>query len=148
MTTFHQLNHGWNAEPNAPEPKVEVKAGDVVVTFLLNPFKFPQFSPDDFGRIQFLLCHRYRLGPTNDEGWYRGQCRFSNLAPRWGEFYEVRGDLRLSDCSDGWVNVGRNMGPARHFLFYFRDETFECDAADWRFEVLAPKTSAAATPSS
>jgi len=145
MTTFHQLNHGWNAEPNAPEPKVEVQAGDVVVTFLLNPFQFPQFSPDDLGRIRFLSCLRYRLGATNDEGWYRGQCRFSNLAPRWGEFYEVKGDLRLGECPDDWVKVSQAAGHARHFLFYFRDETFECDAEDWRFEILTTESSTVRT---
>jgi hypothetical protein len=34
--------------------------------------------------------------------------------------------------------VLRNGPPAsRHFLFYFRDETFECMAADWVFEPTA-----------
>jgi hypothetical protein len=30
------------------------------------------------------------LGRTNDEGWYLGQCRFSKVAPTWGEFYHVQ----------------------------------------------------------
>jgi hypothetical protein len=25
---------------------------------------------------------------------------------------------------------------SRHFLFYFKDETFECDAEGWAFKVL------------
>ena len=43
-----------------------------------------------------------------------------------GEFYEVSGDLKIDPVS-GW-----NDGPVsqiaeqRHFLFYLRDETFEC----------------------
>ena len=136
MTTFQQLNHGWNAEPNAPEPRVMVHGADVVVTFLMNPFQFPEFDPQDVGRLRFISCRRYRLGSTNDEGWYRGQCRFSKVAPRWGEFYEVGGDLRLAECPHDWVDVIPEAEGFRHFLFYFRDEQFECDALDWSFEVL------------
>jgi hypothetical protein len=32
MTTFQQLNKGWNAEPDAPDPRVTVEAGDIVLT--------------------------------------------------------------------------------------------------------------------
>jgi hypothetical protein len=136
MTTFQQLNAGWNAEPNAPAPKVLVEGGDVVLSFFLNPFQFPQFQDGDQGRLRFVSCRCYRLGPTNDEGWYRGQCRFSKAAPRWGEFYEVRGDLRLNECPDDWVELCPPQDGSRHFLFYFRDETFECDAANWEFGVF------------
>jgi hypothetical protein len=143
MTTFSQLNDGWNAEPNAPDPRVQVVGEDVVVTFLMNPFEFPQFDPEDVGKLRFVSCQRYRLGATNDEGWYRGQCRFSRLAPRWGEFYEVEGDLLLADCPDDWVQVGPGPARPRHFLFYFRGETFECDAADWSLELLKAEHSGA-----
>lgn len=136
MTTFRQLNEGWNAEPNAPEPNVTVEGQDVVVSFRMNPYQFPQFSPKDVGQLRFVSCRRYRLGCTNDEGWYRGQCRFSKVAPQWGEFYEVGGDLRLGECPDDWVAVAQVQDSSRHFLFYFRDETFECDASDWEFEVV------------
>ncbi len=143
MTTFRQLNEGWNAEPNAPSPQVKVEGEDVIVSFLLNPFRFPQFGPEDMGILRFFSCNRYRLGPTNDEGWYRGQCRFSKLAPRWGELYEVSGDLRLQECKDNWVVVALSRGAQRHFLFYFRDETFECDAANWAFRVVRAEPGAA-----
>ena len=139
MTTFRQLNIDWNAEPNAPNPQIAVEGRDVVVSFLMNPFKFPQFSAEDVGKLRFVSCQRYGLGATNDEGWYRGQCRFSKTAPRWGEFYEVGGDLRLDECPGSWVEIGLAQYVLRHFLFYFRDQTFECDALDWRFEVLKAK---------
>jgi hypothetical protein len=135
MTTFRQLNEAWNAEPNAPDPTVSLDGGDLMVSFRMNPFQFPQFSEGDVGKLRFRSCCRYRLGPTNDEGWYLGQCRFSNVAPEWGEFYEVGGDLRLAECPDDWVEVGSPQNGLRHFLFYFRDATFECDALDWSLEV-------------
>jgi hypothetical protein len=132
MTTlFTQLNHGWNAEPNAPHPTVEVEGSAVILSFLANPYEFPEFVRGQIIRLRFNNVSRYGVGDINDEGWYRGQCRFSNCAPRWGEFYEVAGDLRLEQFSREWHLVSEATSTTRHFLFYFRDENFECDAASW-----------------
>jgi len=136
MTHFEQLNHGWNADPNAPEPSVRSDTRDAVLVFRLNSFQFPAFNQQDLGVVRFSDCRRYRLGVTNDEGWYRGQCRFSKLAPAWGVFYEVRGDLRLNECPDDWTDLLADKYDCRHFLFYFRDETFECEASNWHFSVM------------
>jgi hypothetical protein len=107
--SFVRLNEGWNAEPNAPHPHVTASGRDILLEFFLNPFQFPQFDPDDCGTIRFLACSRYRLGGTNDEGWYRGQCRYSKVAPAWGEFYEVIGtDIRLNEPQD-WQTSSRNF---------------------------------------
>jgi len=128
-TRFVKLNDGWNAEPNSPRPAVSRSGDDLILTFLLNPYQFKQFSQGDGGKLVFRNCWRYRLGGTNDEGWYRGQCRFSGVAPAWGEFYEVQGDLKLESSLNDWVVLGPEpQAPAKHFLFYLRDETFECDA--------------------
>jgi hypothetical protein len=135
MTRFQKLNGGWNACPNDPRPSIRTDGDDLVLRFNLNSMRYPSFQKGDIGVLRFAQCRRYRLGSTNDEGWYRGQCRFSKLAPTWGEFYEVTGDLRLSQCPEGWVETNRAASGPHHFLFYFRDETFECDASDWRFGV-------------
>lgn len=133
-TSFRKLNENWNAEPNAPEPVVRVEGPDVVLEFALNSWLFPQFGAGQRGHIRFRGARRYRMGSVNDEGWYRGQCRFSSVAPAWGEFYEVSGDLKLRECPDDWIEIASHRGSAsRHFLFYFRDEEFECDAQDWEF---------------
>lgn len=139
-TKFRQLNADWNAEPNAPEPSVEIVGGDVVVSFRMNSFAFPDFTLNDLGRLRFHSCNRYSFGVANDEAWYRGQCRFSDAAPHWGEFYEVSGDLRLAECAADWIDVGAASEGLRHFLFYFRDATFECDAMAWSLEVWRPET--------
>jgi hypothetical protein len=136
-THFDKLNTGWNAQPNAPHPHIELDNRGVIVRFVLNSYQFPQFSEAQEARLMFDGCWRYRLGPTNDEGWYRGQCRFSKLAPEWGEFYEVEGDLLLDVGELDWKSGPASQHPGtRHFLFYFRDETFECDADAWKLEVL------------
>jgi hypothetical protein len=129
VTRFLKINDGWNAEPNAPHQLVSRSGNDVVLEFDLNAFRYKRFSEGDRGRLLFRRCWRYRLGSTNDEGWYLGQCRFSKIAPAWGEFYEVDGDLKLESAPDDWIVVGNESRPtAKHFLFYLRDQTFECDA--------------------
>ena len=146
-TTFRLLNLGWNADPNGNEnPRVTFHGEDLVMTFVLNHFLYPAFQEGQEGSLIFPKCWRYRLGPTNDEGWYYGQCRFTGIAPDWGEFYEVSGDLLLDRVVKDWKGELHKLiwkvGPAspaaqsRHFLFYMKDETFECDAEEWRFEAL------------
>lgn len=129
-TKFIKLTDTWNAEPNAPWPDVRVENGDVYLTVFANPWQFAGFDEEERIEIRFANAARYRLGPTNDEGWYRGQCRFSDVAPEWGEFYEIRGELRAELVSD-WQHLRQPEQEDRHFLFYLRDSTFECSARDW-----------------
>ena len=135
-TYFKKLNEGWDAEPGAPEPHVRADEAGLTLTFFLNSQLNPQFRDYDRGELFFLNCWRYRLGHPNDEGWYKGHCRFRCLAPDWGDFYEVSGDLLDNGPSD-WVLLRPDHSRlSRHFLFYFKDETFECDADSWDFKVL------------
>jgi hypothetical protein len=126
MAAFHQINEGWNAEPNAPVPHVSVSGVDLLLDFLVNPFQFPEFEEEETAQLRFEKVRCYRLGPTNDEGWFRGQCRYSGVAPTWGEFYEISGDDDTATLPKDWIEL-RGTG-SRHYLFYFRDETFECFA--------------------
>ena len=128
-TTAEQLNRGWNAQPNTPNPVIEIDGSDLRLSFRVNAFQFPDYDENDVLQLHFGGCWRYRLGPTNDEGWYRGQCRFGQSIP-WGEFYEVSGDLLADEASD-WIELGPPTPGSRHFLYYLRDETFECDAESW-----------------
>ena len=136
-TTFLKLNRGWNAEPNAPEPRIETEGHDLVLTFLVNPYQYSEFKEDEMGMLRFIHVEKFRLGPTNDEGWYRGQCRFSKIAPKWGEFYLVTGDESLMNFPNDWRYLDSTKSSRKHFLFYFRDNTFECAAADWTLEATA-----------
>jgi hypothetical protein len=131
--SFQQLNEGWNAEPNAPDPKVCVNGSRVQLRFFLNPFAY-EAADEEVGCLTFEDCSNWRFGPTNDEGWYLGQCRYSKLAPAWGEFYELIGDDNLRIKPLDWQPVEKAGVGSRHFLFYLRDETFECLAANWTFE--------------
>jgi hypothetical protein len=130
---FRQLNIGWNADPNVPDSRVTSDNSDVMLRFTLNSFVFDRFRFGERGTLRFTDCSRYRLGGTNDEGWYLGQCRYSKIAPQWGEFYEIVGDDPLRYESTEWVTA-TGSGRDRHFLFYLRDGTFECIADDWAIE--------------
>ncbi len=135
MPNFVRLNNDWNAEPNAPYPKVQQRENDVTLRFDLNRVAYPQFSERDEGLLTFVGCARWRLGGTNDEGWYLGQCRYSSAAPEWGHLYEIVGDDTLRDMPKDWQVIGPDPPEIRHFLFYLRDETFECMATEWAFSV-------------
>ncbi len=130
---FLQLNRTWNAEPNAPAERVTVSGATVELDFEFNAFAFDALEGER-GSLVFNDCARWRLGPTNDEGWYRGKCRYSDLAPRWGEFFEIVGDDPDRDLPSDWAVLSPTTQVHRHFLFYLRDDTFECLALDWRLD--------------
>ncbi|MEJ2564473.1 MAG: hypothetical protein P8164_01150 [Gammaproteobacteria bacterium] len=128
--TFYRLNDGWNAEPYSPQPRVSMQGHDLLLQFLVNAMQFTEFMEGERGMLRFAGCRRYRLGPPSDDDWYDGRCRFSKLAPEWGEFFVVQGDAMLLDAPQDWQSVAPKQGDGRHFLFYLRDNTFECVADD------------------
>ena len=131
-TQFTQLNHGWNAEPSAPCIDVRVEGTTVILSFFANPWQFRDFVRGQIIKLRFTDVWRYTIGDVNDEGWHLDQCRFSKLAPEWGEFYEVSGELFLDQVGSTWCLVSDTPEDrVRHFLFYFRDQNFECDAVAW-----------------
>ena len=134
-TQFIQLNIGWNADPCVGIPVCVADGDDLQVRFRLNCYQFPDYSEDQVGVLTFVNCSRFNPDGTNDEGWYRGQCRFSEIAPGWGEFYEVVGELHLNEMNGEWINLSKPSVSDRHFLFYFKENTLECQAHDWRFRV-------------
>jgi len=126
--SFRQLNRSWNAEPNAPDVRFAARDGIVEVSFRLNHYQFADGTPGERATLRFVDCLRYRHDPTNDEGWYRGEGRYARAAPAWGEFYEIAGDDDREPEPGDWIETGVRAGSSvlRHFLFYFRDEAFEC----------------------
>ena len=100
-------------------PAAEADGDDLVLAFELNGFAFERFAPGEKGFLRFHGCSR-----------------FSGLAPKWGEFYEVVGDVKADAAGLDWRPLKAAAGAERHFLFYFRDETFECSARDWSFDPL------------
>ncbi|UTW56220.1 hypothetical protein [Kordiimonas sp. SCSIO 12610] len=131
--TFIQLNDGWNADPNSPEPNTSIVDKSVQLSFILNPYISKNTVLGNTAKLRFINCARYGFSHINDEGWYLGQCRFSKIAPKWGEFYQNTGDPLLETSEVEWIDTGF-QGGSHHYLFYFRDTCFECFADDWYIE--------------
>lgn len=146
-----QLGQGWVADANAPEPQVSVEASSANVRFrsyrvvddkkptgirrALALFSKPSSKFEEtWGTLRFAGCSRWRWDSTNDHEWYKtdGHGRYSGVAPRWGEFYELIGPDPDRDAVS-WEKIGADTATARHFLYYFRDETLEFMAEDWSF---------------
>lgn len=120
-----------------PEAQVFVEGDALVLRLRLNTQLYERFAEDSEAQLRFRQCERYHLAGTNDEGWYRGQCRFGRSAPAWGEFYRLDGDSEQLLATDKWIVLSPQPNPAaRHFLFYLRDSTFECVAEAWTLELL------------
>lgn len=133
---FIQLNHDWNAAPNAPEPVLQLCHDVLIVTFHLNHFVYHQFSDEDKGTLIFHRCFQYRFGSPNDEGFYKGQCRYQKHGVKWGEFYRVDdSDWRETFSDPVLVSPANDFPSASHYLFYFRDETLEVIAQGVEFQV-------------
>lgn len=137
---FIRHNNGWDAEPNAPMPSVEVleTVPEIKLSFYLNSFIHEDVEEGDKGVLEFINCYQYRLGATNDEGFYRGQCRFYKTGVEWGNFYNIINSTWKRDFPSDKIIVDStliNNPSLNHYLFYFRDETFECIAQSYKFNV-------------
>ncbi|UOQ71748.1 hypothetical protein [Hymenobacter cellulosilyticus] len=129
---YQRLNHEWNAEPNAPQPVLTVEGQALQLEFSWNDILFEQFPQAERGCLTFRGCHKYSFNALNDEGYYLGQHRYTTLQLPWGEFYELFTDWQ-TDFPPDVVVLGPAADSARlhHFLFFLRDNTFECVAESW-----------------
>lgn len=133
---FEQLNMDWNAEPNAPKLQIEIKGSDVLIEFYLNAFMFERFAERDKARMTFYNCLQYRNGAPNDEGfYYYGKSRFKKYGVKWGEFYLVHNSNWQEEFPNP-IKVGGSSDNLNHYLFYFKDETFECIASSFCIDFL------------
>jgi len=85
------------------------------------------------GCLTFGQCAAWRPGPTSDEGWYAGLCRYRTIAPAWSAFYLLTGEDDQKLNAADWPELPAITPEIQHFLFYLRDNTFEYLAAGWRF---------------
>ena len=120
-----------------PDPRIKIINSDILLSFYVNAFQFPEFSEEESGVLRFVNCWRYRLEPKNDEGWYHGQSRSSNLVPAWGEYQKVSDDSDILDESNDWKYLSSEEKNKTHFLFNFPENTFECDAESCLIEPKA-----------
>ncbi|WP_374951661.1 hypothetical protein [Mucilaginibacter sp.] len=134
---FTKLNIDWNADLGAPEEKIFIIDDTVVVEFFLNCSIYKRFSENDRGKLTFTKCHKYFTGGTNDEGYFMGQHRYNDDDLPWGQFYKLETDWNTEFAADavllGEVDANTELN---HYLFFFKDSTFECVAASFKVEFI------------
>lgn len=124
--TYKQLNNGWNADPNAPEPKISIHGSSITLEFYLNYFLFDNFKEGDKGQLTFLNCFKYAINTLNDEGYYKGNYRYKYTDLPWGEFYQINSAPEDFPKDAVILNFNENVSNLKHYLFFFKDDTFEC----------------------
>jgi hypothetical protein len=134
---YKKLNIGWNADPNAPNVELAVVGKNLKIKFNLNPFIFERISEGAKGELIFNLCFKYSFNSCNDEGYFNGQYRYKEDQLPWGEFYEIQNDWKNDFHPDFKVlNNDLVTKELKYFIFFFKDNTLECVAADFEFNNL------------
>jgi hypothetical protein len=134
---YKKLNIDWNAEPNAPDVELQTEGDKLRLLFYLNPFIFDNIDEEVKGESIFKNCFMYSFNSCNDESYYQGKYRYKNDILPWGEFYELQHNWESDFYNDFKIlNPVLDKGALRHFIFFFRDNTFECIAKDFEFRHL------------
>jgi hypothetical protein len=134
---YSRLNTDWNAEPNAPQVKISIDGTTITLEFFLNYFMYEKFKEGDKCMLKFKNCHKYSSNGMNDEGYYRGQYRYKYTELPWGEFYKLDTDWEVDFPAEHIVlSAPANTHQLNHYIFFFRDNTFECVAESYELEFL------------
>ena len=138
---YVRITTNWNAHSVSPEIELQLQGLNLLMTIFLNAYVFDGFEEGDKANILFKNCSKYSLNICNDEGYYYGQYRTNPSELPWGEFYEIKSGLDR-EFPEPIVNLTMDNSNKRHFIFFFKDETFECLAEDFQVEFISKKTNA------
>ncbi|MBL7869463.1 MAG: hypothetical protein JNM71_15715 [Flavobacterium lindanitolerans] len=133
---FKKLNNDFDADPNAPDPKISLLGNHVVLSFSLNSFLWDNVSEGETGTLTFLNCLQYRLGKPDSDSYHR--YRYYQSDVEYFDFYLVENSTWIKDFpidkkihNSSILNEFRSK--LKHFVFFFRDNTFECVATGYSF---------------
>jgi hypothetical protein len=124
---------------NTGQPVADKEGPDIILSY-------NSANNDVVAKLKFLDVVTYRIGSPNDHGFYGegepgilndsmyGVRSFPGL--KFGEFYEVQGydwstGLRGKGC-DTLQPLPVQTNDYRHFVFFMRDQTFECICKGWK----------------
>lgn len=135
---YIKLNNNWGAEPNVPEVQLKIEGNTIFLEFFLNDEDTEEDTEEDKKSVlKFSNCHKYSFNSMNDEGYYLGQYRYKYTELPWGEFYKIETNWE-SDFPESSIELKEllNKDSLSHFIFFFRDNTFECVAENYEFSIL------------
>jgi len=136
---YIHISNDWNADPVEPKIVLEVDGSNLIMDIYLNHYVFEEFEEGDKVKIEFSNCSKYSLNKCNDEGYYYGQYRTNPNELPWGEFYEIKNGVN-TDFPEPIISIASNIKGERHFIFFFKDETFECLAKNYNLEFYNSQT--------
>ena len=129
-----KLNIDWEADSVSSMPLCWEENTNVYLDFFLSKENKLVYKNEERVRIVFRNCEKYSFNYCNDEGFYRGQYRIKPNELEWGEFHEL---LNYNDRNfpketiiENNINLER-----KHFIFFFKDETFEVIAESFNIEI-------------
>lgn len=128
-----KINKEWNADPNVPNPQIDIFECNLLLSFNMNSYQYNKYNDGDIGFIVFKDVMKYRLGSPNDEGFYRGQFRYDKSQIKWGEFYKIEDSKYNVNFPHDPIIINKHLigkDNLIHYLFFFRDNTFECIAKE------------------
>jgi hypothetical protein len=132
---YFKITTDWNADPVSPEIELNVIGNDLTMVIFVNHLVFDDFEEGDKAKIVFKDCSIYSLNQCNDEGYYYGQYRTNPNNLPWGEFYEIKSGLDRK-FPKPVTRIKEDFEGKRHFIFFFKDETFECLSSDFKLELI------------
>lgn len=131
------LTIGWNADPETPELTIRAEKNILKLEFYLNNFLQTQFKENHKCSLIFHNCHKYYLGAPQTDIHQIGSGRFKAGELPFGEFYEIQSNRKIDFPKQATILNG-TIDPEvlKHYLFFFKDGTFECLASDYRLCLL------------
>lgn len=134
------LTTEWNADPNSPGVELTVEGTSATLDFFVNCFIYEKFKEGDKARLTFLNCFKYSFNSMNDEGHYRGQYRYKYTDLPWGEFYKLDTNWETDfPIRHTTLTEMADKSKLNHYVFFFKDNTFECIAESYRLKFYSDK---------
>lgn len=135
---YFRITSDWNADPVSPEIHLEIDKNNLITEIFVNHLVFDDFEEGDKAKITFKNCSIYSLNACNDEGYYYGQYRINSNELPWGEFYEIMSGIDRK-FPEPITRINDELEGKRHYIFLFKDETFECLADHFKLELQNKK---------
>nr|WP_299382190.1 hypothetical protein [Allomuricauda sp.] len=133
--TYVKLNFDFDAEPNAPSPDISINDSTLILKFLLNPFLWDNVEDDEQAELHFYDVLKYRLGGPGSDNF--SDFRYYDEGIDNYGFYHLKNSYWTKDfpLDEKVVSEEPNSenGVFKHYVFFFRDNTFECIAEDFKF---------------
>lgn len=132
---FNKLNKNWNAASDSPNPEVSNIEEGISLSFFLNAIDYDHIDEEEKGSINFFGLHKYSIVSVDEEEYSSGQFRFKKEQLPWGMFYELPNSKWQNNFPDDAIIIDNSVNKKglRHFIFFFKDEIFECLASEYAF---------------